>query len=560
MKYLIIGGVAGGATTAARLRRMDEQADIILFERGQYISYANCGMPYYIGGTIAERDELLLQTPVSFGNRFNIDVRINEEVTAIHPQKHTVSTTNLKSGKNYEESYDKLILAPGAKPVIPNMEGVGLRGVFTLRSIDDVDMIKTFITQQLGKQLQPQAVVIGGGFVGVEMAENLAHIGCRVTIVEKTEQILTSVDFPLAAPVMKHLKANGVQLILNENVTKIEEASAGLVLHLASGMQLPAQLILISVGVHPDITLAQACGLKLGDAGAIWVNEYLQTSDPDIYAVGDAIEFPHPVLHKSYCCYLAGPANKQARFCADNIVHGNLQRYHGAIGTAIAKIFDMSAGTTGLSSAQLKRENVPFLTSITHSASHAGYYPAAQPLSVKLNFSPTGGRLYGGQVVGYEGVDKRMDVLASIIAKGGTVYDLIDLDHAYAPPYSSAKDPVTVAGYVADNMLQKRVRMIPWDELHKLLQDPEKKRNILLIDVRTVMEYRSGTIADAVNYPVDEIREFLDDIPSDKTIIVFCAVGLRGYVASRILMQSGFKSVYNLSGGITTYKISTNYN
>jgi NADPH-dependent 2,4-dienoyl-CoA reductase/sulfur reductase-like enzyme/rhodanese-related sulfurtransferase len=560
MKYLIIGGVAGGATTAARLRRMDEQADIILFERGQYISYANCGMPYYIGGTITERDELLLQTPVSFGNRFNIDVRINEEVIAIHPQKHTISITNLKSGKNYEEPYDKLILAPGAKPVIPNMEGIGLRGVFTLRSIDDADMIKTFITQQLGKQSQPQAVVIGGGFVGVEMAENLAHIGCKVTIVEKTEQILTPIDFPLATPVMKHLKANGVQLILNENATKIEEASTGLILHLANGMQLPAQLILISVGVRPDIMLAQACGLKLGEAGAIWVNEYLQTSDPDIYAVGDAIEFPHPVSHKSYCCYLAGPANKQARFCADNIVHGNLQRYHGAVGTAIAKIFDMSVGTTGLSAAQLKRENVSFLDSITHSASHAGYYPSARPLSIKLNFSPADGRLYGGQVVGYEGVDKRVDVLASIIAKGGTVYDLIDLDHAYAPPYSSAKDPVTVAGYVADNMLQKRVRMIPWDELHKLLQDPEKKRNILLIDVRTVMEYRSGTIADAVNYPVDEIREFLDDIPSDKTIIVFCAVGLRGYVASRILMQSGFKNVYNLSGGITTYKISTNYN
>jgi NADPH-dependent 2,4-dienoyl-CoA reductase/sulfur reductase-like enzyme/rhodanese-related sulfurtransferase len=558
-KYLIIGGVAGGATVAARLRRMDEQSDIILFERGQHISYANCGLPYYIGGTITDRDELLLQTPVSFGNRFNVDVRVNEEVIAINPQQHTVTVTNLKSGKSYEETYHKLVLAPGAKPFVPSMEGVGLRGVFTLRSIDDSDTIKEFVIQQLKAQSQPEATVVGGGFVGLEMAENLVHAGYKVTLVEKAGQVLTPVDLPIAAPVMEHLQAKGIHLIVGEGITKIEETKTGLTLHLESGRQLPAHLVIMSVGVHPDVALAQACGLKLGEAGAIWVNEYLQTSDPDIYAVGDAIEFSHPVSGKSYCCYLAGPANKQARFCADNMVQGNIRPYHGAIGTAIVKVFDMTVGTTGLSAMQLQRANTPFLTSVTHSASHAGYYPDAKPLTLKINFSPVDGRLYGGQVAGYEGVDKRVDMLAAVIAKGGTIYDLIDLDHAYAPPYSSAKDPVTIAGYVADNMLNKQVQMLQWDELHHLLQNPESRQNTLLIDVRTVMEYRSGTIEDAMNCPVDEIREYLDDIPKDKMLVLFCAVGLRGYVASRIFMQSGFTNVYNLSGGITTYRLTMNY-
>ncbi|MDR2867918.1 MAG: FAD-dependent oxidoreductase [Bacteroidales bacterium] len=553
-KYVIIGGVAGGATVAARLRRMDEDAEIILFEKSNFISFANCGMPYYIGDVIQERNHLLLQTPVSFGNRFNVEVRVLSEVMEIHPDRHTVIVKHHKTGKVYEEKYDKLVLSPGALPVMPPIEGIDLPGVFTLRSMEDADTIKQYVNDTLLSQSHSQqAVVIGGGFIGIEMAENLARIGFEVTIVEKARQILTPLDDSMAIGIEKCLVRNGIQVILNESVKKISKQPKNMTLHLENGQTLDARIVIVSVGVRPDTRLAQAAGLKIGSFGGIWVNQYLQTSDTDIYAVGDAIEFLNPISNQSYCCYLAGPANKQARFCADNMVFGNKIAYKGSIATAIAKVFDMTAAAAGLSVALLERNNISFLTSITHAASHAGYYPDAKPLTIKINFAPDTGKLLGAQVIGYEGVDKRIDLLSAVISRGGTIYDLIDIEHAYAPPYSSAKDPVTVAGYVAENILTGRMNIIHSKELQCLLQNPQEREKLFLVDVRTIGEYRAGTIENAVNYPLDELREFLDDIPRDKTIVVFCAVGLRGYVASRILRQSGFEHVYNLSGGIALY-------
>ena len=556
MKYVIIGGVAGGATTAARLRRLDEHCEIIMFEKGEHISYANCGLPYYIGDKITEKKALLLQTPVSFGNRYDVDVRVRSEVIAIHPERKTVSVRNLMNNKEYEESYDKLVLSPGALPIVPPIPGIDSKRIFTLRNVLDTERIKQFVTATYSTL--KEVVVVGAGFIGLEMVENLHQLGYHVTIVEKAPQVMTVVDAPIAATVQKYLKDKQINLILQTEVTAFDTKEDRIQLTLSDGKQLAADFVILSIGVRPNTSLAAESGLKIGDAGGIWVNEYLQTSNPDIYAIGDAIEFPHPLSGLPYCCYLAGPANRQARICADNLVLGNTEKYGGSITTAIAKVFDLTVGSTGLSEHYLKKNNIPYLTSITHPFSHATYYPGAKQMSIKLNFSPDNGRVLGAQIVGEEGVDKRLDLIASVVSRGGTVSDLIDIEHAYAPPYSSAKEPVAYAGYVAENILTHRVVPMQWHELKAILAQNNWQEEYFLLDVRSAMEVKNGMIEGAVNYPVDELREFVEEIPEDKKIIVYCAVGMRGYIASRILMQSGFNQVYNLSGGYKTYQLMKN--
>lgn len=557
MKYVIVGGVAGGATTAARLRRMDEEAEIVLFEKGAHISYANCGLPYYIGDTIKERKSLFLQTPTSFGARFDVDVRVNSEVTAIDKTHRTVHVHNSNTQKDYNEPYDKLVLAPGALPVRPKIKGIDLPNVYTLRNVSDTDHIKEMVTTLAATVAtsKPSAVVVGAGFVGLEMVENLCQVGFDVALVEKADYVMPMADFSIAAVVQKHLREKGVRLYLANGVDSMSAKGEQTIVHLQKGEALTADLVLLSVGVKPNIALAQQSGLKIGDAGGIKVNAYMQTSDANIYAVGDAIEFPHPLTGKSALCYLAGPANKQARICADNLVFGNIKQYQGSIGTAIAKVFDLTIGVTGLSEQMLIQNKIPYQTSIIHAASHASYYPGGQQMAIKINFDPETGKLYGGQAVGIDNVDKRIDLIASVISSQGTVFDLIDIEHAYAPPYSSPKDPITVTGYVAENIITHKVVPMQWDELKRRLDQSE---DLCLIDVRSALECKQGMIESAINYPLDELREFIDDLPTDKPIVIYCAIGLRGYLAARILMQNGFSHVYSLMGGYKTYSLCAN--
>ena len=542
MKYVIIGGVAGGATAAARLRRVDEQAEIILLEKGKYISYANCGLPYYIGGVIAEREKLLVQTPASFGQRFRIDVRVENEVVAIDPEKKTL-TIRKADGKEYEETYDKLLLSPGANPVKPPLEGIDSEGIFTLRNVEDTDQIKAYITDKQVKR----AVVVGAGFIGLEMAENLHHAGVAVSVVEMGNQVMAPIDFSMAAHIHQHLIQKGVSLYLEEGVTHFRRTEQGITVFLKSGKTIPADMVLLSIGVRPATALAQQAGLKLGEMGGIWVDEHLETSVKDIYAVGDAIEYPHPLTGKPWLNYLANPANRQGRIVADNMALGNTTSYEGAIGTSIAKVFDMTVASTGLAAKRLKQWGMEYQSSVTHSASHAGYYPDALPLTLKLTFHPKTGKLYGAQCVGYEGVDKRIDQIAGLIKHGGTVYDLMETEHAYAPPFSSAKDPIAIAGYVASNIISGAMPVISWREL------AEKKDEIMLIDARTPEEFSFGTIPGAVNIPLDGMRDHLSEIPVDKPVVLFCAVGLRGYLAQRILIGRGYRNTFNLIGGYKTY-------
>jgi NADPH-dependent 2,4-dienoyl-CoA reductase/sulfur reductase-like enzyme/rhodanese-related sulfurtransferase len=543
-KIVIVGGVAGGATTAARLRRIDEQAQIILFERGRYISYANCGLPYYIGNVITERGHLFVQTPKGFAARFKIDVRVRSEVTAIDRKAKRITVTDLKTKKTYQESYDKLVLSPGAEPVKPPIPGIDLKGIFTVRNVPDTDRIKEYIE----KRKVQRALIVGAGFIGLEMAENLHRRGIFVTIVEMAEQVMTPLDFEMAAEVHQHLKAKKVEFYLNEAVTSFESRLGKLVVKLSSGKELRVDLVILGVGVRPDSSLASEAGLELGERGGIKVDKFLQTSDPHIYALGDAIEFPHPILGKPMSIYLAGPANKQGRIVADNIVQGNKRPYRGSIATAIAKVFDLTVASTGLSEKALRAEGIPFVSSITHSASHAGYYPDAQPTSLKIVFSPDDGRLYGAQIVGCDGVDKRIDMIATALKHGGTVYDLQEIEHAYAPPFSSAKDPVNIAGFVAENILSDLVKIVHWHEL----DEGELARSFIL-DVRQPKEYKLGKIEGARNIPLNSLRDRLEELPRDGRIIVYCAAGLRAYLACRILSQNGFPEVYNLSGGYKTY-------
>jgi len=547
-KTVIVGGVAGGASTAARLRRMDEQAEIVLFERGRYISYANCGLPYYIGEVIADRDRLFVQTPEGFAARFKIDVRIRSEVINIDRKAKQVEVTDLKTKKPYRESYDKLVLSPGAEPVKPPIPGVDLEGIFTVRNVPDTDRIKEYIQRNKVRR----ALIVGAGFIGLEMAENLQRRGILVTIVEMAEQVMTPLDFEMAAEVHQHLKAKNVEFHLNEAVTAFESRSGRLAVRLSGGKELRVDLVILGVGVRPDSALAREAGLAMGKRGGIRVDEYMQTSDPDIYALGDAIEFPHPLLGKPISIYLAGPANKQGRIVADNIALGNGRRYWGSIATAIAKVFDLTVAATGLSEKTLRAEELPFVSSITHSASHAGYYPDAQPTSLKIVFRPDDGRLLGAQIVGYDGVDKRIDTIATVLKQGGTVYDLQEIEHAYAPPFSSAKDPVNIAGFVAENILGGLVKIMHWHEL-----DQAELSRSFILDVREQDEYTLGKIEGAKNIPLNSLRDRLKELPRDRRIIVYCAAGLRAYLACRILSQNGFPDVYNLSGGYKTYEFVT---
>ena len=547
MNYLIIGGVAGGATVAARLRRMDEKANIILFERGKYVSYANCGLPYYIGDTINNREKLFVQTAKGFTDRFRIDIRTEQEVTAIRPDKKEVEIKNLSTGETYTETYDKLVLSPGAEPLRPSIEGIGSKKIFTLRNVPDTDTIKNYVNTENPKR----AIVVGGGFIGLEMAENLYDLGIQVDVVEMANQVMAPLDFSMAAIVHRQLTDKGVGLHLEDGVSRFEEKDGGVTVHLRSGKQIATDMVLLSIGVRPETKLAKDAGLAIGERGGITVNDYMQTSDADIYALGDAVEVRHLVTGQPALIPLAGPANKQGRIVADNIVFGNKKKYPGSIGTSIAKVFDLTVAAAGANAKLLQRNNIPYISSYTHGASHAGYYPGAVPLSIKILFAPENGKLLGAQIVGFNGVDKRIEMLAQVIQRGGTVHDLAELEHAYAPPYSSAKDPVNMAGFVAENILNKKSRIIQWRELAELPADT------IRIDVRTHDEYKLGTIPGFINIPVDELREHLDELPKEKPIVVTCAVGLRGYLAYRILVQNGFKHVRNLSGGYKTWSVAT---
>ena len=547
MKYLIIGGVAGGATAAARIRRITEDAEIILFEKGEHISYANCGLPYYIGGVISDRDKLLIQTPESFGRRFNIDVRVNSEVTAIDRKSKTV-TVKAPDGTSYTESYDKLLLSPGASPVRPPLPGINSKGIFTLRNVADTDEIKSRVESGSVKR----AVIVGGGFIGLEMAENLNHAGAEVAVVEMAPQVMAPIDFSMAQIVHTHLAEKGVRLYLNTAVASFAQHGEEVEINFADGRKLLADMVILSIGVRPNTGLAAAAGLELGKMGGIKVNEFLQTSDPSIHAVGDAIEFTHPVTGEPWLNYLAGPANRQARIVADNMVFGYTTSYEGAIGTSVAKVFDLTVAATGLPAKRLKRDGIDYLSATIHTSSHAGYYPDALPMTIKVVFSPENGKLLGAQIVGYDGVDKRIDLLAQTIKNNGTVADLTRIEQAYAPPYSSAKDPVAIAGYVAGNILSGKMKPVYWREL---INAPEGAH--LLIDVRTPMEFAAGALPGAINFPLDSLREHLHEIPADRPIVLYCGVGLRGYLASNILQLNGYTNVRNLIGGLKTFRTAT---
>ncbi len=548
MKYLIVGGVAGGATTAARLRRLDESCEIIMFERGKYISYANCGLPYYIGGVITERENLFVQTPQSFGKRFSIDVRVMSEVKSIDRKLRQVEVNDLKTGETYTETYDKLILSPGAEPVRPPLPGINQDGIFTLRNVPDTDKIKSYIEEKKPSH----ATVVGAGFIGLEMAENLHASGLKVTIVEMAGQVMTPLDYSMAALVHQHLKTKNVEFYLKTAVASFSEKNGRIGVNLSSTREIETDMVILSIGVRPDSSLAKNAGLEIGETGGIVVNEFLQTSDENIFAVGDAIEFTNFITGKKAITYLAGPTNKQGRILADNLVRGLKKKYKGSVNTAIAKVFDLTVASTGVAGKILDKLNIPHIDSITHSSSHAGYYPDALPMSLKISFAPDTGRLLGAQIVGFKGVDKRIDLFSTAIQHGATVYDLAEIEHAYAPPFASAKDPVNIAGMVAENILDGTSKTVSWRQIVEA-----NHSDYFLIDIRTPDEFQLGSIEGARNIPLDEIREHLHEIPSDKKIVAFCGVGLRAHVACRILTQSGFAEVYNLSGGLKTYETAS---
>lgn len=545
-KIIIVGGVAGGASAAARLRRLDEDAEIILFEKGEHISFANCGLPYYIGGIISDKEKLLVQTPEKMKERFRIDVRVNSEVLKINSDDKTVEVLNIHDKKTYTESYDKLILSPGAEPIRPRLPGIDSKRVFTLRNIPDTYRIKDFVD----KMNPRRAVVVGAGFIGLEVAENLHHRGVKVTVVELADHVIGPLDYDMAALVHQHMKTKDVEFYLKDAVEAFEDDDASISVKLSSGRVLKADMVIMGIGVKPESQLAANAGLKIGKTGGIYVNEYLQTSNKDIYAVGDAVEIKDFVSGNEALIPLAGPANKQGRIAANNIC-GLDEKFEGTQGTSIVKIFDITVAITGNNERILKKNGIEYEKSFTHSGSHAGYYPGAIPMSIKLLFGKEDGKILGAQIVGYKGVDKRMDVLSTAMRAGMTVFDLEKLELSYAPPYSSAKDPVNIAGYVASNILKKDCGVFHWDDVGSI--DTSKS---LLIDVRAPEEYSLGTIKDAINIPVDEIRGRLNEIPRDKDIYVFCQVGLRGYLASRILMQLGYNNVKNLSGGYKTYQMA----
>lgn len=545
MKVLIVGGVAGGATAAARLRRLNEKAEIIILERSGYVSYANCGLPYYIGGIIQEQGTLTLQTPESFWTRFRIDVRVRNEVVAIDPARKTVSICKLETGEIYEESYDKLILSPGAKAVKPPLPGIDLEQIFTVRTVEDTLRARAFVEVQKPKR----AVVVGGGFIGLEMAENLTHMGVSVTIVEKLNQVMSPIDYDMACSVHGYLKSKGIILRLGQSVSGFAEEGNGLLVTLEDETVLQADLVVLAIGVTPDTQLAKDAGLALGIRGSIVVNERMETSVPDIYAVGDATEAVRYVTGEKALIPLAGPANKQGRIAADNIC-GKDSRYKGSLGTSVLKLFDMTIAAAGINEAMANNAGISYDKVVTFSAAHAAYYPGATNMTIKTLFDPKDGRILGAQIVGFEGVDKRMDVLASAIRAKMDAWDLQELELSYAPPYSSAKDPVNMAGFVIGNLLDGTVKQYHWQDVPAL----QKRSDVVLLDTRTTEEYSRGHIEGTRNIPLDELRERLGELDKSKTIYVNCQSGLRSYIACRILMQNGF-DCYNFSGGYRFYEI-----
>jgi len=544
-RILIVGGVAGGASAATRARRLSEDAEIVLFERGEHISFANCGMPYHIGGTIADRGRLLVQTPEGMRERYRLDVRTRTEVLRIDRAARKVLVRNLATGEEIEEPYDALILSPGAAPVRPPIPGADHPLVFTLRTLGDMDRIK----QVVDEQKPAQAVVIGGGYIGLEMTEALRQRGVGVTLVELAAQVFSAADPEMVAPIQQELESNGVDLRLGASVTAIREEDGRLEVRLSTGEAVACGLAIMAIGVRPEATLARDAGLATGQFGGIVVDEHMRTSDPAIYAIGDAVEVPHLVGGRPAFIPLAGPANRQGRIAADNIF-GRPSVYKSSQGTAICKVFGLAIGMTGLSERALKRAGRPYEKVYIHPTSHAGYYPGAKQMSLKLLFDPKGGGILGAQAVGADGIDKRIDVLAVAMRAHMTVHDLKDLELSYAPPYGSAKDPVNYAGFVASNVLAGDVALCHVADVTSPRPDQ------VLLDVRTPGEVEAGTIPGARNIPVDELRTRLAELPKDKEILAFCQVGLRGYLACRILSQNGFKC-RNLSGGYKTYKAAT---
>lgn len=547
-KVVIVGGVAGGASAAARLRRLDEDMEIILFERGEHISYANCGLPYYIGGVIEDREDLLVQTPEGMKQRFNIDIRVNSEVLDIDVEKKQVQVKDRVTGESYFESYDKLILSPGAEPLRPSIPGIEGKNIFTLRNVKDTFDIEDYIISGQCKD----AVVVGGGFIGLEMAENLCHRGLKVTIVEMADQIMAPLDYEMAAILHEYLKTKDIKLVLKDGVKAFAKEGEKTLVELQSGKKLETDLVILAIGVRPEITLAKKAGLEIGETRGIKVNKHLQTSNPHIYAVGDAIEIVDFINGSPALIPLAGPANKQGRIAANHIC-GIEDTYKATQGTSIVKLFDITAAVTGNNEKTLQKFNIPYQCVHVHSPSHATYYPGATEMVIKLLFSPEDGQLLGAQIVGYKGVDKRIDVLATAIRGKMTVYDLQELELAYAPPYSSAKDPVNMAGYVASNTLMGHNPIIQWYHVQEL-----DRENTLILDTRTSEEYSMGAIPGSINIPVDELRENLDKIEDykDKDVVLYCRSGQRSYIATRILMQKGFNKVRNLSGGYLTWSIA----
>ena len=538
-RILIVGGVAGGASAAARLRRLDETAEIIMFERGDYISFANCGLPYYIGGAIKNRDDLLLQTPESFKRRFNVDVRVKSEVVKINRQKKTVDVIELFAGRKYAEEYDRLILSPGAEPVRPGIDGIDSSRVFTLRNIADMDRIDEFIRTKNAKK----AVVVGAGYIGLEMAENLHGRGLSVQVIEMLDQVMPGLDKEMAMFLHSHLDERGVGLQLGDGVWSLHQTSSSLRVTLKSGKELDCDFAMLAVGVRSEVKPAEEAGLEIGSRAGIKVNEHLQTSDPDIYAIGDAVEVRDFVLGNAVLIPLAGPANKQGRMAADNIC-GRKRTYAGTQGTAILKVFDLTAAMTGASEKALSKTDIEYEKLYLHQANHAGYYPGAKPLHIKLLFGKPEGKVLGAQIVGADGVDKRIDVFVVAIRAGMTVFDLQELELAYAPPYGSGKDPVNIAGFAAANILDGTVKIKHFTELQE---------DDFILDVRTPAEFARSRIPNSKNIYVNELRSKLDELPKDKTINVYCTVGFRSYIACRILMQNGFIA-RNLSGGLITYR------
>jgi NADPH-dependent 2,4-dienoyl-CoA reductase/sulfur reductase-like enzyme/peroxiredoxin family protein/rhodanese-related sulfurtransferase/TusA-related sulfurtransferase len=540
MKVVIVGGVAGGASTATRLRRMDEKAEILILERGEYISFANCGLPYHIGEVITEREKLLVVTPEKLKQTSNIEARVRHEVLRIDRKNKSVLVRDLTSGREYTEKYDKLVLSPGAAPIIPPIEGANLPGVYGLRSMTDMDRIRDSILAQK----PTRAVVAGGGFIGLEIAENLQQRGMEVTIIEMLKQVMAPIDYEMAAMVHQHLDFKHVRLALGDGIQKITQEQS-LKVTLQSGKSVDADLVILSVGVRPESALAKEAGLELGVKGAIKVDAYMLTSDPDIYAIGDAAAVTNIISGKEVNLPLAGPASKQARIVADHIC-GKDVSFAGVQGTSIVKVFDLTVASTGLNSAQLKELGLPFRNALIHASNHAGYYPAASPLAIKLLFSPEG-KIYGAQIVGLEGVDKRVDVIATAIRAGMSVYDLEKLELAYAPPYGSSRDPVNIIGFLAGNMLRGDLKTMDWDQVDDL-----DRKEYTILDVRNPEELAIGAIEDALNIPLSELRGRLKELPRSKKVLVYCQVGQRGYFAARILTQNGFDA-YNLNGGYKTY-------